>query len=129
VTKERRTVSISEENDEYLSDHPNASDLVDELVRKYRDGADKGTAAIEVQLEQKREELRAAKRDVERIEQNVAELEQLKAELSRTENAQIAEAKRELSSIEGELDPTNPAVQNWAEKIGMTPAELIAEIA
>lgn len=124
--KERRTFTIDPENDELCQEHDNASALVNELLEQYRKGSDKETVGIDLQIEQKQRELQERRKEVERIERDIEELEQLRAGISKQEDAQLSEAKEALANTPKE--PTNDAIQSWASDLGMTPAQLIDEL-
>jgi SMC interacting uncharacterized protein involved in chromosome segregation len=126
MSKERRTVSLEPSNNHFLSEHPNASDLIDELVSRYRQGGREDTVGIELRLQHKRNELEEKRQEVKRLEKEVSELEHLKREVTASESAQLREARAALD--EHQLEPQNPAVQNWAEKLGIAPEQLIAKL-
>lgn len=123
TNKRPKSVTLSPENHEYLSNHDNASALVDRLVTEVREGGDKATAVLQMQISQKREELTEAENKVERLENGVAELESLKTELSKQESSAWDEAREALDGVP--LEPTNPAVKNWASKLGVPPQRII----
>jgi response regulator RpfG family c-di-GMP phosphodiesterase len=124
--KKRRAVTLDEENDDFLADQHNASALVNDLVTEYRKGEDKSTVALELQLKQKRKELREARKRAERLEGDVEELEQLKDEFTEQETAELHEARDALQGTP--MEPTNEAVKTQAEKVGLTPTELIERL-
>jgi len=126
TNKETRTVSLKPANNEFLSNHDNASALVDDLVTQYREGADRDTVALELQIEQKRRERRSAKKEVNRLDEDIAELERLKNEFQGSREDRLQEAKEVLSDVPREAD--NPAILNWAERLELTPTELIDEL-
>lgn len=121
--KKPKSFTLDEENAELCDDLDNASAVVNDLLEQYRKGADKETVAIDLQIQQKERELRNAKRDVERLESDLQELKQLKAQIGVQEDAELQEARRELADTP--RDPSNPAIKNWASKLGMTAQELV----
>jgi len=124
--KERRTVTLDSENHEYLKKEDNASAVVNDLIEQLRQGGDRQTAAIELQIEQKERELSEAEGKVERLERELAELQELRANFEHEEDAEL---ERAIEALEGTpRDPSNPAVENWAGRLGMTPAELVEEL-
>jgi len=124
--KERRTVTLDPENDRVLEDSDNASAIVNDLVEQYRKNGDRGTAALELQREQKQRELKNAKRKVENLEQDIAELDALIREYQREEDAELQEAREKLA--ETPKEPDNPAIQSWAQDLGLTPEQLLDEL-
>lgn len=126
MSKETRTVTLDEENDEFLADQDNASAVVNDLVTQFREGGDRGTAALELQKKQKERDLETHKNFVENLEQDIAEIEALVQEFKREEDAELQEAQDALKHVPN--DPENDAVQNWAQKLGMTPTELLSEL-
>jgi predicted RNase H-like nuclease (RuvC/YqgF family) len=124
--KERRTVTLDPENDRVLEDSDNASAIVNDLVEQYRKNGDRGTAALELQREQKQRELKNAKRKVENLKQDIAELDALIREYQREEDAELQEAREKLAQTPKE--PDNPAIQSWAQDLGLTPEQLLDEL-
>jgi len=126
MAKETRTVTLDEENDAFLAEQDNASAVVNDLVTQYRQGGDRGTAALELQKSQKKRELRTHKQFVENLQQDVEELETLIREFEREESAELRQAREALEYVEN--DPENEAVKNWSKKLGMTPEELLEKV-
>lgn len=124
--KERRTVTLDAENDKVLEESDNASAIVNDLVEQYRKNGDRGTAALELQREQKQRELKNAKRKVENLEQDIAELDALIREYQREEDAELQEAREKLAKTPKE--PDNPAIKSWAKDLGLTPEQLLDEL-
>lgn len=124
--KERRTVTLDAENDKILEESDNASAIVNDLVEQYRKNGDRGTAALELQREQKQRELKNAKRKVENLEQDIAELDALIREYQREEDAELQEAREKLA--ETPKEPDNPAIKSWAKDLGLTPEQLLDEL-
>jgi len=124
--KETRTVSLDPQNHEFLKTEDNASAVVNDLVDQLRQGGDRQTAGIDLQISQKERELTDAKGTVERLEREIQELKKLKATFERKEDARLDEA---IDALEGvPREPTNAAIENWAGKLGMTPTELVEEL-
>jgi DNA anti-recombination protein RmuC len=127
MKKQRRSVSLEPEVHEYLSrEEVNASALVNDLVRQHMEGVVKDAAVLRLRKQQVQSEvdhLRA------RAENKVDELEELEARLESSvsqHNAELEESLEKLQRVEHE--PTNPAIQKHAEKLDMTPKELIDEL-
>jgi predicted phage gp36 major capsid-like protein len=124
--KKRRTVSLDAQNHDWLSDHDNASALVNDLVEQYRRNGDRGTAGLELQKKQKEREKEHLEQRLENIETDIEELDALIREYQRSEDAELAEARETLADTP--RDPENPAIQSWAKDLGMTPEELIEDL-
>lgn len=126
MPKETRSVSIDEENDEWLDEQDNASTLVNELVTQARRSGGVDTAALDLQIQQKEREARLAEERAENLWNDAEQLRALKQEAERQEAADISEAVEALKGAP--LDEDNPAVVNWAGNLGMTPAELVERL-
>lgn len=124
--KKTRTVSLDKENDQFLADADNASKLVNDLVSEYRRNGDKGTVALELQKRQKERDLGLIEDKREKLEQDIEEIETLIAGMNAEGNAELSKAREALKDTP--RDPSNPAVKNWADKLGMRPEELIGEL-
>lgn len=124
MTKKRRTVSLSAENDEFLKNHDNASALVNRLVEKYRKGGGREDIIQQYRLQEARTELDELQSRLEIKQDLVTELEQSVETSEDKRERLIKEASETLVST----DPENEAVQHWAEKIGIPPEELVEEI-
>lgn len=123
--KKTKSVSLDPENKRYLDKQDNASALVNDLVQQVREGGDKSTAMIEWQLDKKRDQKRETEKKLNRIENSIEELEQMKQGFNRVEQENLEKAKKMFSNP---TDPTDPAIQKWANKCGMKPDELIQHI-
>lgn len=124
--KERKSFTIDPENAEVCDDHDNASALVNDLLEQYRKGSDKETVGIDLQINQKKRELRERRKEVERLEQDIQELKQLKAGISKKEDAELENAREALEDTPKKVE--NDAIQNWASDLGMTPQQLVDEL-
>ena len=103
MRKVRRNITISREADEYLSTpHMNASGLINDLVIAHARTQDVDAA-------------------VEKFVEDVRE--------NRINGLTKAESILLTGRTADDLDPDNPAVLTQAEKLHMTPEELIAKLA
>ena len=135
--KKRVTVTLSEENVDWLDEkYNNRSGFIDDMLTQYRTG--------DIQTEQGLHELRAEQLLEEALDleseknqlERKAERKRKKAEryLEQSETAEeqteaeLAEAREALEEAGVNITPTNPAVENWAEKLGMTPVELVEKL-
>lgn len=124
----RITISVSEENIAWLdANYNNRSGYIDDLLTQAREGGGKVDEAIrDYQIQQLSAEVNGMESE---LETKKARLEALQAE----QRSEMAEKQRKLEDAKESLDgarlvPDNPAVQNWAEKVDMTPEELIEEV-
>lgn len=122
--KKRTSVSVDEDVYRYLQrDDVNASGLVNQLVRNYMIGPDDGLMMLrlrEEQLRSEREELQ------DRLENRSQELQRIEERIG----AVTADREEILNDAEDTftpsmLDPENPAVEIWADRLGVTPEEFI----
>lgn len=121
--KKPKSFTLDKENAKMCDELDNASAVVNDLLTQYRQTGDRHTAAIDLEIEQKEREIEEKVGTVERLRQDVEELKQLKASFNEQEDAELQQAREELA--ETPKDPTNPAIQNWADKLGMTAQELV----
>jgi polyhydroxyalkanoate synthesis regulator phasin len=73
--KKRRSVSLDEEVDEILKNNPNASQLVNSLVREYEFAGSSREAALNKKIAEKESELEQARREKTRYESKIDRLE------------------------------------------------------
>lgn len=124
--KRRKTFTLDPANAELCDDHHNASALVNDLLTQYREGNDKDTVAIDLQIQQKKRELKEKNRQAERVESELTELQQLRDGMQDQAAAELREAREALEHTP--KDPTNPAIQKWANDLDMTPPELVERL-
>jgi len=119
-------MSLSEDNYEYLSNHDNASALVDRLVTNYREGGGSLKLVQECRAEEERAKLNALEKRAEIKRELLDELESSVDQKEMQKERKLSEAKESLK--ETPKDTSNPAIQKWASDLGMTPQELINEL-
>jgi len=126
MTKERRTISIDEEVDDYLgSDGVNASELINKLVKSHASAGGDKRAMLELREEQLMSEVNGLEN---RLEGKREELESVRDRLSEfrsDSNEVVREAADELEFHAVTLDPDNPAIQKWAEKADLPPEDFL----
>lgn len=127
MSKERRTVSLDPEVDEHLAkDGVNASELVNSLVKSHADAGGNERAMLELREQQLESELADLESRTERKRQ---ELQQVRDRLDETRDEReqiVTEARNTLTRIPD--DPENEAIQNWAEKAGMSPEAFLQAV-
>lgn len=121
--KKRRSVTLDPENYEYLQGLDNGSAVINRVVTQLRKGGDEQTAAIDLQIRQKKRELENAQDEVTRLETELTELTELRDELQNRDGVELVQAREALADTPKE--ETNPAVQHWADRLGMTEKELL----
>lgn len=121
--KKRKSLTLDEENYECLQQEDNASAVVNDLVSNYRRTGDRGTAGLELRLKHVEDQLHSAQERVEMFENQAKDIKRLIKERKREEDTELRQAREALEHVPQEAD--NPAVENWAEKLGMTPTELL----
>lgn len=127
MSKQRRTVSLDPDVDEYLdAEGVNASQLVNRLVRNYHsaDGDELAMLRLrEQQLKSEVEELES------RLQSKRNELETVQEKIGEQRNATAGIVREAIDHLpEHVREPDNPAVENWASKAGMSPEELLERI-
>lgn len=126
--KTSRSFSIPEDLDELMRERQdvNWSGLVTTFLQEYA-ASGKGTeAALAVRLEQLDQELAEARQTVDRLER---ERERIEAALDerRDSRREVFDAFEDLQIPEDSLTPSNPAVMNHAQKLGMEPETFLAK--
>lgn len=124
MTKKRKTVTVDEDVYEYL-DQPgvNASGLMNDLLKRHMNGGDVDGVVREFRINQLEEEAGEYDERAERKREQAERLRELAEEKRSKLDSELAEAREALATVPHE--PSNPAVQNWAKKLGMTPDELL----
>ena len=127
MSKQRRSVTLEPEVDEYLSrNEVNASGLVNDLVRRHMNGGIGDDAVLRMRKQQVKSEVEHLEA---RTQNKLEELEKLEQRLeTRTERREkkLDEVRERLEGVP--LEPDNPGVEKQAQKVGLSPEELIAEL-
>lgn len=127
MSKKRKTVTLDPEVAAYLDvEGRNASETVNRLVR-----IDMGEEAVNDQILEMRMEMQRDRYEeaASKAKNHLKRYNQLKERLEKARSKKsglFEEAKDALAEVPKKTD--NPAVQNWAQKLGMTPSELIQEL-
>lgn len=130
--KVRKTVSIDRELEAELDEWSNNhSAIVNELLNEYFKNAGDGPIGLEVKLRDVEsridETLNERDRANRRLERLRNRKDRLEKEISRRQEKRKERLRRAENYVAGR-SPDNPAVQNWAEKLGMPPAELVDRV-
>jgi len=119
----RHTIRIDEEAvADYLNSKDNKSAYVRKLIKADMKGHDMDMVGLEMQIQTLEKQAQSHAEQEEMFQERVEELRRLKSSAEATENRRLEEAEKELADTPKE--PTNPAIQKWAEKVDLTPAEL-----
>lgn len=126
--KARRTVTIDEVIDDELRERPlNASKVVNDLLREYLIGGDSTAVGKEIRIQHIEKEIQEQQNRREQLNRRIERLRNERERLEREIENQQAEFEEQLAEAKPYVEgrpADNPAVQNWAEKLGMTPMEL-----
>ena len=121
-----KSIRFDRENYQFLTNHDNASALVRDLVEQYRTEGQPERAALKLRRKQKADELDEAREKVERLENDLAEIDAMVEDMEAADDTNIDEAAEALEGVE--LTRDNPAVQNWSQKLGVTSTQLIDSV-
>jgi len=91
------------------------------------------TAAVERRIDEKETRITNLQREINEREREMAkvqdELGRLRQQLENYTDHRQDQLDEARDALEGvDADPENPAVKNWAGKLGMTPVELVEEL-
>lgn len=129
--KERKSFSLDGDVVEELDEVGNASKVVNDLLNEYFRGGRDGPIALEVKLQEVERRLNEAMDERDSINRRIERLrrqkQQVEEELERREDERTERVREAAEYVAGK-DPDNPAVQNWAEKVGMAPRDLLREV-
>jgi len=127
MTKQRRSVSVEEDVDEYLSREAiNASALVNKLVKQHMHGGASKDEIREFRKKQVKSEYEEAVATARRKLEEYNELEdrgESEASVSDEERRDLLQKVRQVPR-----DTTHPIVTEAAEALGETPENVIAEV-
>lgn len=127
MSKERRTVTLESEVNDYLAqDHVNASGLVNDLVKRHMNGDDTDGAIREFRIRQLEEEAEEYTSRAERKRTEAERLKQAATEKKAEKREDLNKAIEQLA--DAPRDPNNPAVESQARKLGIEPEDLVAEL-
>jgi len=82
-------------------------------------------SALRAEIERLEEEIDDVEREKQKLRERRSQLEEKLDDLD-DEPALMDQAREKLS--ETPRDPSNPAIENWASKLGMTSDELVAQL-
>jgi len=115
-----------DEVDRYLEQKPNKSEYIRKLIRADMKGPDTQTVALQAQIETLERQAQSHAEQEDMLQSQAEELREIKQEVEGRDDANLERAQEELQGTPRE--PTNPAIQTWAERIGMPPKQLCEEL-
>lgn len=127
MSKDRTSLSLDPEVADYLrQDHVNASGLVNNLVKKHMAGGVSQDVIREFRIQQVESELDEIEGKRERKEAELRKLKEINEDKRDLKQSKLDEAREALKDTP--KDPENPAVENWAEEVGVSPSQLVEEL-
>lgn len=125
--KKRTSITVDPDVYEFLSQSEvNQSGLINDLVREYKDNEKRQVAALRLRYQHLKREAEEARETAERKEEQAQDVKELLDEAESKETDKIQDVAEKLESVPKQ--PENPAVQHQAEKLGLTPEELLERI-
>lgn len=109
-----KSVYVSDENAEYLEEHPNASDLVDDLLDQYREGGTPSDVAKQLQLRQARQKLNSLEAQTEHQREFVEEIESDLSQQNQAAVDEINELIDDMQKFETSISPKAKRVERIA---------------
>jgi len=130
--KERKTFSLDAEVVEQLNEkNLNASGVANDLLQEYLVGGTTAAVGKEIRIQHIEQEIEEQLTERDRINRRIERLRNERQRLERQIEQQQAEHRDRLEEaaeyVRGK-DPNNPAVENWAEKLGMDTHELLEKV-
>ena len=133
MPKKPRSFSIDENVAEILTDRDdvNASAAVNKFLREFLTSGRGAEAALEVRLSQLDEEISETEKQLERLKRERDRIEdrlrQNQSELTEQVNEVVNMVENGGFPVEN-IDPENPAIQNWASDAGVPAERFVDEI-
>lgn len=140
MAKDRRSFSIDEDVASQLSHREdlNASAVVNEFLREYLAAGKAPDAALAMRLEKIEHQLENARSEKSRLESRIERLERERDEVQRQIDSRRGKERQVINEtidrIESgqfpreNIDPENPAIQNWAAEAGLTPSRFVDDL-
>jgi len=116
MSKKRKSLSLSEDNAEWLSQQDNASALVDRLVTQYRNGGGDEQVMLQFNRREVSAEVEYLKKKLDAKEDKLDYLDE-RAERAKPEWEKTVEEAVEV--FEG-MEMTKAQAENWAGKAGVS---------
>jgi len=126
--KDRKTFSLDAAVVEELEQETgNASAVVNNLLEEWLLSGGDGPIGKEIKLRDIEQRLEEAKNERDKVNRRIERLRKQKRRIEQQieeQQSQQREKLEEAANIVADKPADNPAVENWAEKLNMTPSEL-----
>jgi len=130
--KDRKTFSLDADVVEELEQEAgNASAVVNNLLEEWLLSGGDGPIGKEIKLRDIEQRLEEAKNERDKVNRRIERLRKQKQRIEQQieeEQSQHREKLQEAADIVADKPADNPAVENWANKLNMTPTELKEQI-
>jgi len=117
---------VDDELFNYLQKKHNKSAYLRELVKADMRDDSGNLVGLQMQIETLEQQAQSHAEKEEMFQQRAEELKEVLDQSKENTQRGLQEAKENLTGVD--RDPTNPAIQRWAEKIGMSPEQLCEEL-
>lgn len=130
MSKKRTSISVDEDVYEFLQQPQiNQSKLIQELVREYETNEQRQVAALRMRLKHLNDDIEDMEGELQTKKKQRAEVKSLLNEAESDEIDGLQEAREAMKGIdESDLTENNPAVENWARKLDMSPSTLLERL-
>lgn len=118
----RVSLSVDEEVYDYLQTKDNISAYVEKLAKADMKGVDTDVIGLELQERHLEREAQASLERHERFEEQLEEIRETRKQIQNQTDSALEEAREHLADTPKE--PDNPAIENWAKRVDMTPQQL-----
>jgi chromosome segregation ATPase len=130
--KDRKTFSLDAAVVEELEQETgNASAVVNNLLQEWLLSGGDGPIGKEIKLRDIEQRIEEAKNERDKVNRRIERLRKQKRRIEQQieeEQNQHRERLEEAADIVADKPADNPAVENWAEKLNMTPTELKEQV-
>lgn len=111
-------------------DEKNWSAAVNNFLREFAATGRGQEAALNVRLEQLDDEISDLRKRLEQRERERDRIEEALSERREELQSMLRKAEQQVQTPGStlEVDPANPAIQNWAAKAGVTPERFVDEL-
>lgn len=122
------SVNLRDDHKEWMdSEDINRSGFINNLIEEYRKSEGRMDDVIRnYQIQQLRADIEAEKSKIDSKERRLSELVTEQQERSNKLGSELDDARTALKDTP--KDPNNPAIEKWANDLGMTTTELIEKI-
>lgn len=128
MSKDRFSISMDEENVEWIdANYNNRSAFLNDLVTDFREGTSSAEDVVaQYRLQQMNAEIASLESQLETLQDQKEAIQDTVTTREERREETLEDAVNALEHTP--LEEENPAVQNWAEEVGMDEAELIETV-